>query len=195
MTAETKSRIRREVNRRLEAIPSDRRVDLDSRILHTAETLPQVKAAGRIMAYFPLADEVDLRPLVGRLHHRGKELCFPRVERQAHRMTAHLIADENDLVHDRNHRLGLSEPAASLPIAPPESIDVILVPGRAFNMDGHRLGRGGGYYDAFLAASGALRLALAYDEQIVESVPLEPHDLPVHLIVTPTRILHPGEDG
>jgi 5-formyltetrahydrofolate cyclo-ligase len=65
------------------------------------------------------------------------------------------------------------------------------VPGVAFDASGRRLGRGGGSYDRALAARGAATLAvgLAYDEQVVDEVPTDAHDVPVDVVVTPTRVL------
>ena len=77
-------------------------------------------------------------------------------------------------------------------VIPPASLDVIVVPGVAFDRSGARLGRGGGYYDGFLAGlpgSRPVRVALAFDAQIVEGVPMEAHDQRVHVIVTPTEVI------
>lgn len=79
------------------------------------------------------------------------------------------------------------DPAASWPIDP-ETVDVVVVPGLAFTSAGDRLGQGGGWYDRFLAATGpaCVRVGVCFDEQIVESIPIEAHDVPVDAVVTPT---------
>ena len=80
----------------------------------------------------------------------------------------------------------LQEPPAGSPRVAPERIDVMLVPGVAYDGEGHRLGQGRGYYDRFLAqAPRALRLGLCHDFQLVAAVPHRAGDEPVDYIVTP----------
>ena len=66
-------------------------------------------------------------------------------------------------------------------------LDFILVPGVAFDLHGRRLGRGRGYYDILLAKVRGTTCGVAFDEQIVREVPVEPHDSDVNCILTPTR--------
>jgi 5-formyltetrahydrofolate cyclo-ligase len=73
--------------------------------------------------------------------------------------------------------------------APISDVDLIIVPGVAFDERGHRIGYGGGYYDRLLARTKAPRVALAYESQIVASVPAEDHDQRVDKIVTEKRVI------
>jgi 5-formyltetrahydrofolate cyclo-ligase len=66
-------------------------------------------------------------------------------------------------------------------------LDFILVPGVAFDLSGRRLGRGKGYYDRLLKQTRGTTCGVAFDEQIVGEIPVEPHDLNVNCILTPTR--------
>lgn len=84
---------------------------------------------------------------------------------------------------------GLTEPGPDCPLVPIEDVDVVVVPGVAFDALGGRLGMGGGFYDRTLQGTRALRIAVAFDLQIVDRVPREPHDLTMDLVVTPTRTL------
>jgi len=70
-------------------------------------------------------------------------------------------------------------------------LDLILVPGIAFDLRGRRLGRGKGYYDRWLPALRGKTCGVAFDEQIVDDIPLEPHDVVVNCILTPTRWIEP----
>jgi 5-formyltetrahydrofolate cyclo-ligase len=81
-----------------------------------------------------------------------------------------------------------------LPSIALNQIDLVIVPGRVFDLHGHRLGRGAGYYDRFFGVSDvrATAAALAFDCQVLEQVPREPHDHPMNLIVTETRIIRPS---
>ena len=88
------------------------------------------------------------------------------------------------------HRFGMLEPEASLPIIPPEEIDVVLVPGVAFDRQGGRLGFGGGYYDRFLPTTRALRVGIAHGVCLAERLPCGPMDQPVDWVVTPAELVH-----
>jgi 5-formyltetrahydrofolate cyclo-ligase len=68
---------------------------------------------------------------------------------------------------------------------------LVLVPGVAFDLRGRRLGRGKGFYDRLLADAGGLKCGVAFDEQIVTEIPVEPHDVSVDCILTPTRWIQP----
>ncbi len=86
--------------------------------------------------------------------------------------------------------LGADEPPSGAPEADPADIECVVMPGVAFSLDGLRLGRGGGYYDATLKTMPrAARVGLAYDVQIVETLPREPHDAPLDAVVTDARVL------
>ena len=68
-----------------------------------------------------------------------------------------------------------------------KNIDLIVVPGVVFDRQGYRIGFGGGYYDRYLSDFEGKRIALAFDEQVIEAVPRESHDLPVHILITETE--------
>ena len=87
--------------------------------------------------------------------------------------------------------LGLPAPLADTPTASPADFAFILVPGAAFDRHGHRLGWGAGYYDRFLATlpCRTLRIGVAHDWQILDSVPAESHDIPMHFVLTPNNLL------
>ena len=79
---------------------------------------------------------------------------------------------------------GIREPAATLPVVAPRDLDVMLVPGVAFDPRGNRLGYGGGYYDRVLAARPCLTIGIAWTFQVVDAVPMEPWDQPVDALLT-----------
>jgi 5-formyltetrahydrofolate cyclo-ligase len=82
---------------------------------------------------------------------------------------------------------GIREPAARCAVEPLNKLDLILVPGVAFDLTGHRLGRGKGFYDQLLTAVRGKTCGIAFDQQIVREVPVEPHDKVLNCILTPTR--------
>jgi 5-formyltetrahydrofolate cyclo-ligase len=75
---------------------------------------------------------------------------------------------------------------------PPNRLDFAIVPGVAFTLEGRRVGRGKGHYDRLLSSVGGVKCGVAFDEQIVEAIPVEPHDVRMDWIVTPTRLARLG---
>jgi 5-formyltetrahydrofolate cyclo-ligase len=116
-------------------------------------------------------------------------VVVPRVDRNARMLDLHSIADlDRDVVPGH---LDIPEPRAECPQVPRDAIDFVLVPGVAFDLDGRRLGYGGGYYDRLLPllVPRAARVAGAFDIQIVERVPAAAHDVRVDTIVTESRTI------
>jgi 5-formyltetrahydrofolate cyclo-ligase len=152
-----------------------------------AET-PEFKAARSVMIYNSDATEIDTHDLVLASLEAGKRVGLPRTEKGSRVLHVLEILDvRRDL---ERSRFGFKEPLSMLPTIAPESLQLILVPGRAFDAAGNRLGRGGGYYDRFIAHLDGPRLvALAFDCQIVESVPHEAHDRPVDMVLTEERVI------
>lgn len=130
------------------------------------------------MAYYPIRSEVDLTAAVQWARGRGWTVALPRVEGPG-QMSAVVVSRWDAL---RPGAFGIPEPqGASLN---PRELDVILVPGAAFDRRGHRLGYGRGFYDRFLPDAVHARVAgAAYREQWVETLPTDPHDVPVQYVV------------
>ena len=84
-------------------------------------------------------------------------------------------------------RFGLLEPAPDCPNLPLKQLDLLLVPGIGFDALGRRLGRGKGYYDQLLSHTPAKKCGIAFDWQVVDELPTEPHDAPMNHLATPTR--------
>lgn len=161
-----------------------------ARIVAHVLALPEVEAAGTVHVFWPLPREVDTRPLIEALAARGVQVVLPTVvpgpsPRLVHR--AYLGAEA--LVVGP---WGVREPGPSAPEVDPATLDVVIVPGLAMGRDGSRLGYGGGYYDAFLAATGALRVGVVWAEALVDAVPSETHDARLDLVVTEAEVLRVG---
>ncbi|HEY8899777.1 MAG TPA: 5-formyltetrahydrofolate cyclo-ligase [Chthoniobacterales bacterium] len=132
---------------------------------------------GFVFGFAPLKSEVNWLSAA-----REGAFALPRIEDG--RLRFHRITSLAELVPGA---FGAREPIAdAATLAKPGEADVVLVPGLAFDRDGGRLGRGGGFYDRFLAdpAVRARRVAVAFADQIVERVPTEAHDVHVDAIVT-----------
>lgn len=151
--------------------------------------LPETAAVRSVLAYAATPEELDPACLVAGLLARGATVAYPRVcgpgELTLHRAAAGPLTP--------GYR-GILEPDADATQVTIEEIDLLLVPGTAFDASCRRLGMGGGFYDRLLARRrpGALALGLAFDEQMVGGVPTETHDTALDAVVTPTRTLRAG---
>ncbi|WP_433232600.1 5-formyltetrahydrofolate cyclo-ligase [Actinomadura formosensis] len=148
--------------------------------------VPEVEMAGTIAAYVSIGDEPDTRGLLFALWKRGAYVLLPRLLPDGDLDWASYEGPDS-LVPGPRGCLEPSEP----PRGPGAvaSADVVLTPAVAVDRTGVRLGRGGGSYDRALARVGPaiLTVALLYDDELVESLPAEPHDQRVRAVVTPSR--------
>ena len=143
-----------------------------------------INEADVILLYSSFGSEVDTYLLIDKLIEMGKNVALPKCGAERS-MTFHLIGSVADL-HEGMYRI--PEPDSALPQPEITENTVCIIPGLAFTEDGGRLGYGGGYYDEFILAHPELyTIALAYEELIVQQLPLMQHDLRVNLIVTEER--------
>ena len=158
------------------------------RIAERVLDLHVVSSAARVHPYWPLLDrhEVHTRPVITSLYSRGVDVVLPVV--------TSFTSGSPEMEHRRYdgrssltiNRWGIAEPDGT-DLVPPSTCDVMLVPALGAGRNGHRIGNGAGYYDAFLASVDAPSVALVYDECFVDVVPYDDHDVPVSWIVTDQR--------
>ncbi len=152
--------------------------------------LPEVASARAVHLFWPLPGEVDLRPLAESLAAAGVVVALPAVV--GPRALAHRRFQPGRLAEGQ---WGLMEPGPGAPAVDPATLDVVVVPALALGRDGSRLGYGGGFYDAFLAATPALRVGVAVSAALVAAVPTEPHDARLGVVVTETETIRVGDPG
>ena len=147
---------------------------------------PEFREAKTVAFYHPMAGEVDLLALAWSSLALGKKVLFPRVE--GTELVFCPVEGKSEL--EKGYR-GILEPIT--PPVPQEEIDLFLVPAVAYDPEGYRLGMGGGFYDRVLSRKGRWQTALgvAFDFQIVESLPRDWWDQRVDLIITESRMLTP----
>lgn len=152
--------------------------------------LPNLKTAANIMAYASMKNEIKTFDLLNKLLKRGYNLYLPFTRKDIIDLG---IAEINDLKKELKEGVfGVQEPIAKIRKTEfKHNFDLIIVPGLCFNKDGYRIGYGGGYYDSFLSkhAGDALKVGFSYDKFIVDSLPVEDHDIPVDLIITEEKII------
>ncbi len=145
------------------------------------------KRAKVVAAYSALRFEIDPRALVERACALGKTVGLPRLV--ANTGTMDLAAYRpGDPLHETPFMV--KEPLESAAVIDPASVDLVLVPGLAFDTRGHRLGFGQGHYDRFLPRMpNAVRVGLSFELQLLAEVPSATHDVPVDHLATERRML------
>ncbi len=160
------------------------RRDDSARIAARVLDLPELAAATTLFVYVSCRSEVQTHDLLRALWERGKIVTVPKVV-ESGQMEAHRIDAWEQLTpgpFDILSPVGTSAATGRL--------DLCLTPGLAFTARGDRLGYGRGHYDRFLAARPDLvTIGLAFDCQLIERIPTDPHDRPINLIVTPSRVI------
>jgi 5-formyltetrahydrofolate cyclo-ligase len=183
--------LRREARARRDSAAPAVRAAADAAIAASVDAalLASLPTGAIVCLYDAIASEVRTREIATRAIARGLVLAYPRIVRGRLELTLHR-ATPDEL---RPGMLGLLEPAADAPAIAADECALILMPGLAFDRAGGRLGWGRGHYDAtFASAPDARRAGLAYESQLVDRLPTDEHDLPVHLIVTEAGVLRPA---
>ena len=179
-----KARARRTARAARAGIPARRRSCYSADIAARCLSFRPITAATSAFVYLALELEVDTRPIVDTLIGDGKQVLIPRLV-AGRQMRAVAFPGWHEL---RPGPMGILSPRDQTAFAGP--VDAVLVPGLAFSACGTRLGYGGGFYDGWLGAHPqSLRIALAFDAQIFDTLPREPHDVTMTHIITQSRII------
>lgn len=181
--------IRREILKKRDGMSTDIKAKKDSRIKDRFFSLPEFIAAEKIFFYASFRSEVETLNMIEESLKMGKRIVLPKVDKERHRLRLYEIKDINELSEGY---MGIPEP---LPdderLVPLDDIDLVVIPGAAFDYSCNRLGYGAGYYDIVLSERKKKMpvVALAYEEQIVDLIPSEMHDVKVDMIVTDKRVI------
>lgn len=185
-----KKELRTELRRRLAGLTEDQRRAAEQRIARRVLDLPEIQRAQGVLSCLSFGSEVDTWSLVEGLMEAGKALYVPRADAGDPRLHIHLWPCRLTTLE-----MGLRQPPAGEPEVPFEAIDdqidVAIVLGLGFERRrGFRLGYGGGYFDRFLGEHPKLlSVALAFECQLADRLPVEPHDVPMGRVVTEERVL------
>ncbi|MBI4933337.1 MAG: 5-formyltetrahydrofolate cyclo-ligase [Actinobacteria bacterium] len=154
---------------------------VDDRLMRSVElwrnvaVLDAYRDAATVMAFKGFGTEPDTDPLFARLAADGKRLLLPRIEDGA-------IVVCEAAGPMATSRIGVQEPQG--PALPFDLVEFVIVPGLAFTPDGYRLGYGGGFYDRFLPAVSAPNAGVCFAEQVVDTLPVEAHDIRVQCVIS-----------
>ena len=148
------------------------------------------QSSNNIMLYIATQDEVQTQKIIESAQRDKKRIFIPLIIRRDNALLPSLVIDfKKELIPGI---LGIYQPRKEFyRIYPPTVLDLIIVPGVAFTIQGHRLGRGGGYYDRFLSQleSKTLSIALSFEMQILNKIPIDIQDIPVDYIITEERVI------
>lgn len=184
MSLDEKKRVRNLVLARRGALTERERQGKSLHIEKQVLTLPEYEKAQTVMLFLNFRDEVETTALAEETLTRGKQLVLPRCAPQGILIPA-LIRDLDQDIEPGTW--GIREPRLQgLREADPWAIDLVIVPGAAFDGQGNRLGYGGGYYDRFFGRlrPEVLRVAIAFATQVLPEVPVDPHDQKMSILVT-----------
>jgi 5-formyltetrahydrofolate cyclo-ligase len=183
-----KQALRKRVLAARDALSADQRRAKSEAVCRRLVALPELAGAATLLAFASFRSEVDTRPLIEWCLAHGVVVGLPRVVGR-HQMESFAITDPgHDVVEGY---CSIPEPRDGLARLSPRQVDVVVVPGAAFDPQGGRIGYGGGFYDTYLrrVPERAARIAVAFDLQIVDAVPRAAHDLAVAAVVTESRVL------
>jgi 5-formyltetrahydrofolate cyclo-ligase len=187
---QTKGEARRTLSEARRSLTPIERRERSRRIADLCRGIDCFSSAEIVCSYVDFRDEVETAEFITELLQEGRRIAVPV---QLHGTAQPLVFAEihslSELV--RNHFGILQPPLAAARLVPTAAISLFLVPGLAFDPAGRRLGYGLGCYDrAFAdAAPGTLKVGLAFELQILESVPADPHDVPMDIVVTEDRVI------
>jgi 5-formyltetrahydrofolate cyclo-ligase len=180
-----KASLRFEVREKLKRISPAQREHDSARARTILEQQAIWQESQTILFFAPLPDELEIWPLLSAALAIGKHVFLPRFHSDTNSYAAcEVKIPDTDLILGK---FGIREPSETCPQIPLNRLDLLLVPGVAFDLHGRRLGRGKGFYDQLLAAVRGKTCGVAFDEQIVTEIPVEPHDVLLNYILTPSR--------
>lgn len=185
-----KALLRKELLGRRDAIPSGVRKAKDRVIHERLMSLDEIKKANVLFFFASFRSEVNTLDAIAQLLINGKRIVLPKVDRERHVLLLYEVKGIEELTAGY---MNIPEPAVFTEerMVDINNVDAAIIPGAGFDAEGNRIGYGGGYYDRLLSSltHHVPVVAPAYEEQIVESVPAEPHDIRADMIVTDRRVI------
>lgn len=174
-----KDEIRRYIKARKCLLSAIERMESAKRVFEQLEQTAAFMMADNILLYHSLPDELSTTEFIDKWHTR-KHFYLPRVNG----------VNLDILPYDRSRMhigaFNIEEPDGDV-VTPIEDIEMIVVPGVAYDLNGNRVGRGKGYYDRLLADTRAVKIGVGYDFQLLDEIETEPHDVRVDIVITDRR--------
>ena len=183
-----KTEARKELLRKRDRIPPEVRKVKSRLIRERLLSLDEFKNASIIFFFASFRTEVDTTELIKTSLSAGKRAVLPKVKKDTQELLLYEITDFAQLSPGY---MNIPEPPVDERQMSINDVDLVIIPGAGFDISGSRIGFGGGYYDRLLAGlqKPVPVIAPAYEEQVVDSLPSEPHDIRVQMIVTDSRLI------
>lgn len=180
--------LRRRILGARDKMPAAVRLNRSDAVWKRLVEVPAYQTAPLALFFITHGTEVETAMMRRLSRELGIAVAAPRSEPGSHSMRFHLLEDDEAMVPGA---YGILQPPPEAPLAVLTPDTVVLVPGAVFDRKGNRLGFGGGYYDRWLSGEGKglATVGLAFREQVVEAVPVQPHDVPVDLLVTDEEVV------
>ncbi len=179
----TKKEIRKIIIEKRDKLSASEKNSYDEKIFTKVKNLKAYKEARVLFTFISFGSEVDTLRLIEDALRKGKVVAVPWINKEKNLMEAKVIRNLEDMYPGL---YGILEPSPEAETLKPQEIDLIITPGVAFDNLGGRIGYGGGYYDKFLSEVKASvpKIALSYELQRVDKLPLEPFDMKVTALIT-----------
>jgi 5-formyltetrahydrofolate cyclo-ligase len=180
---------KRELRNRMRSVravlPASARAERSRAAAESVMKLAEYANAQTIIGFCAIQKEIDPGDLLAQARASGKTVGLPRVVEDVLE-----LREYRDVSELEEGAFGVMEPVASAPVIAADSVDLVIVPGLAFDARGHRLGYGRAFYDRLLPQmTRAFRVGFAYDFQFMMELPNDAHDVPMHAVVTDQRVL------
>ena len=186
-----KATLRKQIHTVLQKISPMARAIASAQICARLKEQEFWKNVATILFFAPLPGEVDLWPLLEETLTARRTVALPRFDPAEQSYVACRVQNlRTEIVAGQ---FGIREPDTGCIEIPFGRLDLILVPGIAFDLHGNRLGRGKGFYDRILTEVRGVKCGVAFDEQIADEIPAGKLDLPMDFILTPTRCVKIAE--
>ena len=176
-----KAEVRKQIRELKRAVPLEEKILRSEGIMRQVEALPAFQQAATVLLYWSMADEVQTHAFVEKWY-KDKVLLLPCVDGDDLRLRQYtgpecMVAGE---------QFGIGEPTGE-EFMNLDAVELIMVPGVAFDRTGNRMGRGRGFYDRLLKSTpNAMKVGVAFDFQLLDSVPTEPHDVKMDKVIVET---------
>lgn len=181
---EAKKALRKKMAEIAAGLSEEYRRKSDLKIFENFFTLPQYASAEKIFIYYSVGKEPDTVNIISKMLQDGKEVYIPLIACTREMAAGRIRSTENLPMGP----LKIPKPLPGCERADKSRLDMIVIPGVAFDTAGGRLGRGGGYYDTYLQNTSAFKVGITREAFLCERIPLEAHDIAVDCVVTENGI-------
>lgn len=192
-----KKMLRKEILEKRNNLDLVKKEEMDRKILNKFYETQYYKKAEKIFIYISYASEINTKEIINKALKDNKKIYVPRTEFKIRHMDAVEIKSLDNL---EESSYGILEPSKEVLNIDPNELDLIVVPGVAFDKSGGRMGYGAGFYDRYFKKikkeniNKIVKLALAYEVQMLDKVPMNEQDVPVDYIITENEFIYASDE-